>query len=178
MKKNLDAAAKRKEKILQKEKKQSKAMKIVGIVTLVLVVIFCIGWGIYGIRNGLTRDLSGKEVQAMFENEEVNLKEDNPLVGTWYFFQNNAPRTKYIITVNGKMLVYAYEDSKAIPQSTGDFRLRKHTNEMYVHPQGDSKFICYTYDIFTDDNLYYMDLSCAGQTWRLVKLLEEPKQDA
>ena len=106
-----------------------------GIVTLVLVVIFCIGWGIYGIRNGLTRDLSGKEVQAMFENEEVNLKEDNPLVGTWYFFQNNAPRTKYIITVNGKMLVYAYEDSKAIPQSTGDFRLRKHTNEMYVHPQ-------------------------------------------
>ena len=178
MKKNLDAAVRRKEKLQEKQAKQTKYMKIVGIVTLVLVIAFCIGWAVYGIHRGMTRELSGKEVQALFA-EGKNLPDaDDPLVGTWYFYQNNALRTKYVITADGEMKVYSYEDGKAVPQSIGNYRLRKHTNEMYVHPQGDSKFICYTYDILKGDVLYYMDLSCAGKTWRLVKLLNEPEQGA
>ena len=177
MKKNLEAAARRQEKIQAKQSKQAKVLKILGIVTLVLVAVFAIVWAVRGIESGRTRDLSLKEVQALFVQGENLPKEEDPLLGTWYFYQEGELRTKYIITADGDMDVYSYEDGKASIQAAGNYRLRKHTNEMYVHPKGDSKFICYTYDIFSDENLYYMDLSCAGKTWRLVKLASEPEAE-
>ncbi len=170
MKKNVDAALRRKEKMEQRGKKQAKVLLILGIVMAVVVVIFTAVWAYLGIRTLQTRDLSAKEARALFDSNEALPDKDDTIIGEWYFYNDDRIVGKYVFDETGKLEVYDWGEEAYTLRSSASYRVRERAGALYVKPDEGGSVVTYDYKIEYGDSLYYMSWTHNQRKWMLVKL--------
>lgn len=182
MKKNIDAAMRKKEKWENKQKKQAKILTVLGIAAIAVVAVALVLWAIFSIHQWNTRRLSDMEMKELFEDSDALPKEGDPLVGTWFYFTADGEKihSKYVFTADGKLEVHMLDDT--IPEqelyilmSSADYRIRKSTSELYVWAKDDEdakdrdSVIVYDYKIEKIEGAYMMTWEYDGTVWRMVR---------
>ena len=176
MKKNPDAAMRRKEKRQAKNQKQIKAMAIICIIAAVIVAAIAVIWAITGVRAVMNRDLTAKEMHKLFESDKNIPSENDPMIGSWYFYHNDTIIGKYVLDANGKMAVYDWSEQGYNIKSLADYRVRPKAGKLYVKPDGGAKVVVYDYTIEPvkdREDVYIMRWTYDNQTWTLVKIVME-----
>lgn len=182
MKKNMDAALRRKEKMENKEARQKKIMMILGFIMAGVVVACLVGWAVFGFSRMMARKeeqkakLSADEMLELFSDEKALPNKDSLMLGTWYFYQDGDIMSKYLFHANGTMEVYERMGDDFDLTSSTEYRVREAAGKLYVLPEGSSMVVEYAYTIEedeTDEGLYSMSWIYEDKMWRLVKLVKE-----
>ncbi|MBE6673070.1 MAG: hypothetical protein E7599_06080 [Ruminococcaceae bacterium] len=183
MKKNVDAALRRKEKWERKQKKQTKVLTVLGIAALVLVAVTAIAWALYSAYLWKTADISLAEQKALFESTEAIPKKGDPLLGTWFYFTPDGEKidSKYIFDESGKLEVLKLDDS--IPEfedymriSIADYRVRKSAGKIYVWAKNDEnakdkdRVVTYGYKVEKKGDAYVLTWEYEnGTVWKMIR---------
>lgn len=176
MKKNLNAATRRDEKIKNKHDKQARIMTVICIVVAVLVAALAVWWLVSGIRGSIKDELPQSEMQELFESNENIPPENDPIIGSWYFYYDDTIVGKYQFNPDGKLLVFDWSEQGYNIKSLTDYRVRKDAKKLYVKPDGSGLIVEYDYTlelVEEKDNVYMMSWTYDNQTWRLVKIVEQ-----
>ena len=183
MKKNVNAAMRRKEKWENKQKKQTKILSILGIVALVLVVIALALWAIFSINQWRNRTLSEKEMKQLFESVDALPEEDDSLVGTWYYFTSDGDKihSKYVFSADGKLEVYALDETvtdreEYVLASSAEYRVRESSGSLYVWAKDDenakdnNRVVVYDYKIKKAEGCYILTWEHEGIVWNMMRV--------
>lgn len=184
MSRNMDAAMRRKEKWENKQKRQEKILIRLGILAAVVVLLVAVFWVFFSMDLWEKRALSEKEKKALFENTDALPAEDDPLVGTWFFFTADGEKihSKYIFSAEGKLEVLQLDESVPemeayMPVSLVDYRVRESKGEIYVWAKDDENakdkeaIITYKYEIEKKDGAYILTWEYAdGTVWKMLRV--------
>ena len=182
MKKNMDAALRRKEKWENKQKKQTKILTVLGISAAVLVVIALVAWAVFSIDLWQNRKLSQKQMKAFFETTDAIPKEGDPLLGTWFYFVGDKIDSKYIFSADGKLEVLKLDESipefeDYMPISLADYRVRESAGEIFVWAKDDENaknqdlVVTYKYKVEKKNDTYVLTWEYEyGTVWKMIRV--------
>ena len=159
-----------------KKKRQAKIMMILGIIMAVVTVGLTAAWLGYNIHTTRTRALTDAEMRALFETNDGIPEKDDTMIGTWFYYAQNVLTSKYVLDENGVMSVYMLENGEFVLYQTAEYRVRESAKEIYVHMEGQSSVIPYSYEINKDPDgeaLYMMTWTHEDTAWVMVKLAKE-----
>ena len=163
----------KREKAMQKAKRQEKFMIILGCVMAALVLIF----GIYAITSGViasrNRKLTDAQMHELFENTFTPPKKD-AVVGEWYYYVDKDVVSKYVLTSDGMMYVYNRNGNDFDLFQSAPYRVKEDLDTIYVLPQGSKNVIAYKYTIELttdeDSSFYTMGWKNNDREWYMIKL--------
>ena len=186
MKKNIDAAMRKKEKWENKQKRQAKILTVLGIVAALVVLAALLVWAGISIHQWRTRALNEAEIKQFFETTDAIPSEKDPMIGTWFYFTADGEKihSKYIFTTDGKLEVHKLDDS--IPEdevymlvSSADYRVRESTGELYVWDKDAeaakdvNQVVTYDYQIEKIEGGYIMTWEYEGAVWKMLRGIHE-----
>ena len=182
MKKNLDAAMRRKEKWENKQKKQAKVLTVLGIIALAAVLVITLLWALYSMDLWKNREYTEAEKKALFEDTKALPEEDDPLVGTWFFFESDGSKihSKYVFTKDGFLEVYFLDNSSKEQESyvlgsLAEYRVRPDASELYVWAKDDENskdkgsVVTYTYNVEKKGSAYLFTWKHGADTWNMIR---------
>ena len=180
MRKKEELALRREEKIKNKKKREEKILMILGFAALGIVLAVAVVWGLFNLDLWQNRELSQKEIKALFEDTEALPEEGDPLLGTWFYFDETGEKihSKYIFTADGQLKVYTLDTSipeleDYRPVSNANYRVRESAGELYVWAKEDAKdpdkVIVYDYKIQKKENAYLLTWEYDGIVWNMVR---------